>query len=74
MFYLMYHALFPMLGSLLALVPQLLEGWLAYLYFLADLGKDLLALVTGLLPLPLLTGVLLTWIGCIFRYHRGDRW
>ncbi|WP_294474395.1 hypothetical protein [uncultured Intestinimonas sp.] len=70
MFYLMYHALFPMLGSLL----QLLEGWLAYLYFLADLGEDLLALVTGLLPLPLLTGVLLTWIGCIFWYHRGDRW
>ena len=70
MFYLMYHALFPMLGSLL----QLLEGWLVYLYFLADLGEDLLALVTGLLPLPLLTGVLLTWIGCIFWYHRGDRW
>ena len=61
----------PSLSSLMTLLAALLPG--KYLCFLGDLGNGLLALVTGLLPLPFLAGALLAWTGCILWYHRGGR-
>lgn len=62
-----------LVGLLLPGVVWLLEEWLGYLCFLGDLGDNLVSLVTGVLPLPFLSGFLLAWIVCILWYHRGGR-
>lgn len=66
-------SMISLVGLLLPGVVWLLEKWLGYLCFLGDLGDNLVSLVTGVLPLPFLSGFLLAWIGCILWYHRGGR-